>query len=103
MTKKPAARPSAALLKLTDQQLKDLDTYVSALRESGIETLAEAGLFCAAASSQEMTLAQIVRLIGMPFSSASRVAYSLLERGVLTYTPHPTDRRKKFVRANLGA
>lgn len=49
------------------------------------------------------TIGAIVKATKMPFSTVSRVAFSLERRGMLTYGPHPTDRRKKVVRANLAA
>src|ERR1044072_229117 len=45
------------------------------------------------------TLASIVKKLKMPFSTASRVVWSLTEEGgdigVIRYQSHPTDRRKK--------
>jgi DNA-binding MarR family transcriptional regulator len=45
------------------------------------------------------TLASLVKKLKMPFSTASRVVWSLTEEGgdigVVRYMPHPTDRRKK--------
>jgi DNA-binding MarR family transcriptional regulator len=45
------------------------------------------------------TLASLVKKLRMPFSTASRVVWSLTEDGgdigVIRYLSHPTDRRKK--------
>src|SRR5690606_21775129 len=45
------------------------------------------------------TLASLVKKLKMPFSTASRVVWSLTEEGgdigVIRYMSHPTDRRKK--------
>jgi hypothetical protein len=45
------------------------------------------------------TLASLVKKLKMPFSTASRVVWSLTEEGgnigVIRYQSHPTDRRKK--------
>lgn len=45
------------------------------------------------------TLASLVKKLKMPFSTASRVVWSLTEEGgdigVIRYLSHPTDRRKK--------
>lgn len=45
------------------------------------------------------TLASLVKKLRMPFSTASRVVWSLTEEGgsigVIRYQSHPTDRRKK--------
>lgn len=47
------------------------------------------------------TLASLVEKLDMPFSTASRVAWSLTEEGgdigAVKYIPHPTDRRKKLL------
>jgi DNA-binding MarR family transcriptional regulator len=56
------------------------------------------------------TLASLVKKLKMPFSTASRVVWSLTEEGgdigAIQYQSHPTDRRKKHLvinRKNLPA
>lgn len=53
------------------------------------------------------TLVTLVKKLEMPFSTASRVAWSLTpdggDVGVIKYVPHPTDRRKKLLTINPGA
>ena len=48
------------------------------------------------------TLVSLVRKLDMPFSTASRVVWSLTEgggdAGIVKYVPHPTDRRKKLLK-----
>jgi len=50
------------------------------------------------------TLASLVKKLRMPFSTASRVVWSLTEEGgsigVIRYQSHPTDRRKKQLVVN---
>ena len=50
------------------------------------------------------TLASIVKKLKMPFSTASRVVWSLTEEGgdigIIKYLSHPTDRRKKLLVIN---
>ena len=50
------------------------------------------------------TLASLVKKLKMPFSTASRVVWSLTEEGgdigVIRYLSHPTDRRKKMLVIN---
>ena len=50
------------------------------------------------------TLASIVRKLKMPFSTASRVVWSLTAEGgdigIIRYQSHPTDRRKKLLVMN---
>ena len=50
------------------------------------------------------TLASLVKKLKMPFSTASRVVWSLTEEGgeigVIRYQSHPTDRRKKHLVVN---
>jgi DNA-binding MarR family transcriptional regulator len=47
------------------------------------------------------TLVSLVNKLDMPFSTASRVVWSLTEGGgdlaLVKYVPHPTDRRKKLL------
>ncbi len=47
------------------------------------------------------TLASIVKKLRLPFSTTSRVVWSLTEEGgdigLIRYLPHPTDRRKKLL------
>jgi DNA-binding MarR family transcriptional regulator len=51
--------------------------------------------------SQPHTLVSLVKKLEMPFSTASRVVWSLTDGGgdvgVVKYVPHPTDRRKKIL------
>jgi DNA-binding MarR family transcriptional regulator len=50
------------------------------------------------------TLASIVKKLRMPFSTVSRVIWSLTEEGgdigIIRYLSHPTDRRKKLLLIN---
>jgi DNA-binding MarR family transcriptional regulator len=50
------------------------------------------------------TLATLVKQLQMPFSTASRVVWSLTEEGgdlgLIRYLEHPTDRRKKLLTMN---
>jgi hypothetical protein len=50
------------------------------------------------------TLASLVKKLKMPFSTASRVVWSLTEEGgeigAVRYQSHPTDRRKKHLVIN---
>jgi hypothetical protein len=47
------------------------------------------------------TLVSLVRKLGMPFSTASRVVWSLTrdggDLGIIKYERHPNDRRKKYL------
>jgi hypothetical protein len=47
------------------------------------------------------TLVSLVKKLGMPFSTASRVVWSLTsdggDKGIIKYERHPTDRRKKYL------
>ena len=53
------------------------------------------------------TLVSLVRKLDMPFSTASRVVWSLTEGGgdvgIVKYVPHPTDRRKKLLGIASGS
>jgi DNA-binding MarR family transcriptional regulator len=55
----------------------------------------------AEAGGSPHTLVSLVKKLNMPYSTASRVVWSLTreggEVGVLMYERHPTDRRKKFL------
>jgi hypothetical protein len=58
----------------------------------------------AEAAGTPHTLASLVKKLKMPFSTASRVVWSLTEDGgeigVIRYQSHPTDRRKKHLVVN---
>lgn len=77
---------------------------VHMLNASGFETIAEAIVFCEALLPDQ-TLAAVHKKTGMPFSSLSRIAWGLTQapRRLLSYIEHPTDRRKKILRANVEA
>lgn len=57
----------------------------------------------AAQDDKPHTLASLVKLLGIPFSTMSRIVWALTEDGgdigVVHYAKHPTDRRKKLLRA----
>jgi hypothetical protein len=50
---------------------------------------------------QPHTLVSLVKKLSMPFSTASRVVWSLTKEGgdlgIVRYEQHPTDRRKKYL------
>ena len=52
------------------------------------------------------TLVSLVKKLDMPFSTASRVVWSLTDEGgevgIVKYLPHPTDRRKKLLGIAAG-
>lgn len=82
---------------LTNAELEALPRVVSILRRNGFDSILEAHVF-ARVLSAPATLAEINREVnGPPFSTLSRVAFSLEQRGFLKYTPHPSDRRKKII------
>ena len=53
------------------------------------------------------TLVSLVKKLDMPFSTASRVVWSLTEEGgdvgIVKYVPHPSDRRKKLLSIAPGS
>jgi DNA-binding MarR family transcriptional regulator len=55
----------------------------------------------AEAEGQPHTLVSLVRKLKMPYSTASRVVWSLTKEGgdvgIIMYQRHPTDRRKKYL------
>lgn len=65
------------------------------------ETFTEARIFFRVAAGDlegnPPTLADIVKLTGSPFSTTSRIVFALHLRGLLDYTNHATDRRKKIL------
>jgi DNA-binding MarR family transcriptional regulator len=52
------------------------------------------------------TVISLAKRLGMPYSTASRVIWTLTEDGgdgILRLEPHPTDRRKKYVVVNADS
>jgi len=80
---------------------------ITMLRANGFDSLGEAAVFSTAAiahvDGKPVGLSDIVRSLKMPFSSASRLAWGLVERGLLSYESHASDRRRKVIRANVEA
>lgn len=59
-------------------------------------------VLCAEVEGEPHTLVSLVKKLDMPFSTASRIVWSLTAEsdadiGVVKYVPHPTDRRKKLL------
>jgi DNA-binding MarR family transcriptional regulator len=73
-----------AMSKHEISSVEELNVYVTALKASVID-------------AKPMTLAQIVKATKIPFSTASRMAWALSQRGLIKYQAHPTDRRKKLL------
>ena len=73
------------------------------LQAKGIQTVTEVLVlfFVAEHAEDPPTLAVITRELRMPFSTVSRVLYSLHQAGYIQYTNHATDRRKKLLTADL--
>jgi DNA-binding MarR family transcriptional regulator len=88
--------------RISTDQAATIVEALDLLSKLGIESIAEAAVFCHAALNKDATLTQIVRELRAPFSSVSRVVYQLERRGLVHYDPHPTDRRVKIVRANVS-
>jgi DNA-binding MarR family transcriptional regulator len=87
--------------------MRQMAAAVATLRTNGFASLAEADVFCTAAVSEvagvRMSLTDIVESTKLPFSTASRLAWDLHERGLFSYEEHASDRRRKLIRANIGA
>ncbi|HEX7080795.1 MAG TPA: hypothetical protein VF329_07265 [Gammaproteobacteria bacterium] len=58
-------------------------------------------ILVAEADGHPHTLVSLVKKLNMPFSTASRVVWSLTAEGgnvgIVKYEPHPTDRRMKYL------
>ena len=92
-------RTKKAPPRISLEQAATIAEALDILSKLKIESIPEAAVFCQAALKKDATLSSIVETLGLPFSSVSRVAFVLEQRGLLRYEPHPTDRRKKIVRA----
>jgi DNA-binding MarR family transcriptional regulator len=78
--------------------LARLPNGIAALRKGGFKTIDEASVFCAALA-KPTTIRDMEQNLGMTCVTISRVVFRLFERGWLTYSAHPTDRRKKLISA----
>lgn len=99
--KKTKLQPVPAPTSPPRPAIETLRASIVALQAAKIETMAEAAIFCDAATHPDTTLAGIVRRLHVPFSTASRVLWSMSQRGLISYQKHPTDRRKKLIVANV--
>lgn len=76
-------------------------TVVALLEGKGVENVNELRTYLHLAEQhleeKKVTLAEVVKATKMPFSTASRVAWHLHEKGLLKYESHATDRRKKIL------
>ncbi len=92
---------------MNKKAVEQLSNVVTALRANGFETLAEAAVFCCAATATAKgklgTVGELSRITKLPATLVSRVVWDLSQRGLLEYTAHSTDRRRKLVRAKLDA
>ena len=78
--------------------------YESAPQTTLPQLLVTLAIITAERDGRPHTLATLVEQLKMPYSTASRVVWSLTEEGgdlgIVRYAPHPTDRRKKYLVVN---
>ena len=78
--------------------------YESAPQTTLPQLLVTLAIITAERDGRPHTLATLVEQLNMPYSTASRVVWSLTEEGgdlgIVRYQPHPTDRRKKYLVVN---
>lgn len=91
---------------LTQNDIDTAHRVVEFARKRGIDGVHSLHMYLTVAQRQlvgiQTTLADYVKLSGMPFSTASRVAWSMTEDSgmgvdLLRYASHATDRRKKVL------
>lgn len=88
---------------MNDKTLTEVTAALDALRTKGVTTLAEVQIILAVAGKPDgVVIAELVKRMRMPFSTASRVIWNLSDGaesclGLLHIKPHATDRRKKIV------
>ena len=92
---------------MNKKEVEQLTNAVAALRANGFDTLAEAAVFCAAATATAKStligVTEITRITQLPISTVSRLIWGLSERGLLEYATDPKDRRMRLIRAKLEA
>ena len=92
---------------MNKKAVDQLANAVTALRANGFETLSEAVVYCAAATATAngapSGVSEISRVAELPISTVSRLLWEMSQRGLLEYTTHINDRRRKLVRAKLEA
>jgi DNA-binding MarR family transcriptional regulator len=92
---------------MNKKRVEQLSDAVTTLRANGFESLTAAALFCVAASATAkgtpIGVTEISRLTKLPVSTVSRLLWEMSQRGLLEYTTHGTDRRKRLVRVKLDA
>jgi DNA-binding MarR family transcriptional regulator len=78
-------------------------SVVELLQGNGIKTVNEAAIVGALAVKGPLTMTELQRAVGFPYTSVSRVAWSLRERGLLSHQSDGTDRRVVRVSLVLSA
>ena len=78
-------------------------TALRIMRHSGFDLVSEASVFfevlCEQKAGRQPTVGDVVRLTGYPFSTVSRLCWTLHQRGLFAYEADPKDRRHKILRA----
>jgi DNA-binding MarR family transcriptional regulator len=92
---------------MNKKAIERLSNAVTALRANEFETLAEAAVFCAAATATAggriIGVTDIQRATKLPLTTVSRLIRAMNQRGLLEYMTIPKDRRARLVRAKLEA
>jgi len=90
---------------MNTKAIEQISNAVTALRANHFETLSGAAVFCAAASATVngtlSGVSEISRVTRLPISTVSRLVRQMNQRGLLVYTTHIKDRRKRLVRARI--
>lgn len=76
---------------------EDALKIIEALSQRGVTTVEQVRIYLTIAVGGPIELNAIVRDLGIPFSTASRVVWSMNQMGLVDYTPHATDRRRKIL------
>ena len=97
------AQPKRKIEPLAASTVLEVAAALRVIAANGFTSLDEARIFFSIAVAQiegrEHDVSSAAKLVGMPLSTFSRVAWGLHERGLLTYEATSSDRRRKYLRA----
>jgi DNA-binding MarR family transcriptional regulator len=92
---------------MNKKDIERIGGAIVAMRANGFTSLEEAWLFFTAAAAQlnggTLDVSGLRDGTGIPMSTASRILWTLHERGLLSYQPDAGDRRRKLIHVNLEA
>lgn len=88
---------------MNQQDIDNTAAVLTKLKAAGVTTVAEAlVLFAAITPPANLDMSEIHKRCGIPYTSVSRILFTLKNLGLVSYESDRADRRRKIVRPTFA-